>query len=169
MDRFVGPVGLRSVNARRCNSYWSMLSFGERAYRVCKKNSFRRSSLLPGMTSGWDFSLSVLVKTMFKNSAKCERRHTKVSCSCRLCLLFFFVSFEKYVLGPARKQREELSRCVQFRRCHERLVSFSVSCLTKSKGWCGVCPCRVEDTEKDGWKKYGTLAADNTWQMCFPL
>lgn len=114
---------------------------------VCKKkNRFHRSFSLPGMTSGWDFSLSFLVKKKSgKTVQSVKRRHTKVSRSCRLCYPFFFFFFSfcwrSFCLGTCQEMREKEELTVFLTcavpRCHERVVScffFNVACFHKVKG-----------------------------------
>lgn len=81
-----------------------------------------------------------------ENSAKCKRRHTKVSRSCRLCIFFFFFPLLSKKLSwdlPENKQRNcFLTRAVP--RCYERFVLFSMSNVDKVKGWCGVSVWQLE-------------------------
>lgn len=71
IDHFVGPVGLRSVSAHGCHCYWSVLSLGERAYRVCLKRKQLPSQLF---VAGNDFRVRLFIVR------SCESGVKKKSC-----------------------------------------------------------------------------------------
>lgn len=71
VDHFVGPVGLRSVSARGCHYYRSVLSFGERAYRV----RFKKQLPSQLFVAGNDFRVRFFIVRSRENSVlkkQCE-------------------------------------------------------------------------------------------------